>query len=80
MPFRVFHCTYIYVIFYSNKLTAEDGAWNFTTANDYERKAKAEPKKNSDQTRIQLRQNCFFYEVGNCFKPAVSSGNHTPIN
>lgn len=80
MLFRVFHCTYIYMIFDSNKLTAEDGAHNFTTANDYDRKAKAEPKKNSDQTRIQLRQNCFFYEVGNCFEPAVLGGNYTSIN
>lgn len=68
------------MIFYPNKLTAEDEAWNFTTASDYDRKAKKEPKKNSDQTRIQLRQSCFFYEVGKCFEPAVSGGNYTPIN
>ena len=64
MLFRVFHCTYIYVIFYSNKLAAEDGVWNFTIANDYDRKAKAEQKKNSDQTRIQLRQTVSFMRRG----------------
>lgn len=61
-------------------MAAEDEAWKFTAANDCDRKAKVEPKKNANQTRIQLRKNYFFYEMWNYFGPAVSGVNYTPVN
>lgn len=68
------------IVRWLQRMKPEHEVWKFTAASDCDRKAKAETKKNPNQTKIQLRQNYFFYELGNYFEPAVSGVNYTLVN